>query len=256
MNTASIDSRRLPALSWALAAATLLVAALLVWQCADIYYTGVSAANRTSTGVLLSDIYSREIVAERFGKIAWAIWLWLALLAAALIFRVRVQTPALRAPNEALLEALLRRTEKTDAIRNAEKKRLAARAACAAICAVCAACIAAYFLAPGHFASRDLEAVMAQMLRRVAPWALAALAAIFCFERIDAKLVLREIEQARLAPRRQAEQPARRAFPVSAVRGALLASAAALIALGVLNGGMRDTLVKAIQICTECIGLG
>ena len=36
----------------------------------------------------------------------------------------------------------------------------------------------------------------------------------------------------------------------------LLAAAITLIALGVLNGGMRDVLVKAINICTECIGLG
>ena len=36
----------------------------------------------------------------------------------------------------------------------------------------------------------------------------------------------------------------------------LLAAAIALIAMGVLNGGMRDVLVKAINICTECIGLG
>ena len=28
------------------------------------------------------------------------------------------------------------------------------------------------------------------------------------------------------------------------------------IVLGVMNGGMRDVLVKAIQICTECSGLG
>ena len=97
---------------------------------------------------------------------------------------------------------------------------------------------------------------MAQMLRHVAPWACAALAAIFCCERIDAKIALREIEPARLAPRRQAEPPARRMLPVGIIRGALFAAAAALIALGILNGGMRDTLVKAINICTECIGLG
>ena len=219
MNTASNGSRRFPALAWALAAATLLVAALLVWQCADLYFTGVSAANRAETGVLLSDVYSREIVAERFGRIAWAVWLWLALLAAALVFRAGVRTPALRASEETLLEALLCRVEKTDAIRKAEKKRRTARIVCAGICAVCAAFIAAYFIAPGSFVSRDLE-------------------------------------PARLAPRRQAEPPARRMLPVGIIRGALFAAAAALIALGILNGGMRDTLVKAINICTECIGLG
>ena len=29
-----------------------------------------------------------------------------------------------------------------------------------------------------------------------------------------------------------------------------------MLVAGVLNGGMRDVLVKAVNICTECIGLG
>ena len=36
----------------------------------------------------------------------------------------------------------------------------------------------------------------------------------------------------------------------------LYAFAAALTVLGICNGGLRDVLVKAINICTECIGLG
>lgn len=41
-----------------------------------------------------------------------------------------------------------------------------------------------------------------------------------------------------------------------AVRIALYILAAALIGWGVINGGLHDVLVKAINICTECIGLG
>ena len=40
------------------------------------------------------------------------------------------------------------------------------------------------------------------------------------------------------------------------VRGVILAVSVVLIVLGVMNGGMRDVLGKAIKICTECIGLG
>lgn len=36
----------------------------------------------------------------------------------------------------------------------------------------------------------------------------------------------------------------------------LYAVALLLIVAGILNGGMRDVLIKAINICTECIGLG
>ena len=40
------------------------------------------------------------------------------------------------------------------------------------------------------------------------------------------------------------------------VRMVLLAAALAMILAGVLNGGMRDVLIKAINLCTECVGLG
>lgn len=36
----------------------------------------------------------------------------------------------------------------------------------------------------------------------------------------------------------------------------LAAAAIILIVHGVWNGGLRDVLIKAINICTECIGLG
>lgn len=40
------------------------------------------------------------------------------------------------------------------------------------------------------------------------------------------------------------------------LRALLFTLAAVLTVLGVLNGGARDVLIKAIHICTECIGLG
>ncbi len=40
------------------------------------------------------------------------------------------------------------------------------------------------------------------------------------------------------------------------LRTAILVIAIIFIVLGVMNGGLRDVLVKAINICTECIGLG
>lgn len=41
-----------------------------------------------------------------------------------------------------------------------------------------------------------------------------------------------------------------------ATRFILGALALLFIILGVMNGGARDVLIKAINICTECIGLG
>ena len=42
----------------------------------------------------------------------------------------------------------------------------------------------------------------------------------------------------------------------TALRRALLVASACLMAAGILNGSMRDVLYNAINICTECIGLG
>lgn len=40
------------------------------------------------------------------------------------------------------------------------------------------------------------------------------------------------------------------------LRVIMLMAAVLLIVLGITNGGLWDVLVKAINICTECIGLG
>lgn len=40
------------------------------------------------------------------------------------------------------------------------------------------------------------------------------------------------------------------------VRALLLIAAALMIAAGLANGGLRDVLYKAKNICTECIGIG
>ena len=40
------------------------------------------------------------------------------------------------------------------------------------------------------------------------------------------------------------------------IRYALLIAAAALALFGFFSGGTADVLTKAVNICTECIGLG
>ena len=44
--------------------------------------------------------------------------------------------------------------------------------------------------------------------------------------------------------------------PIMIARICLLVLGVAFIIWGILNGGMHDVFVKAINICTECIGLG
>ena len=40
------------------------------------------------------------------------------------------------------------------------------------------------------------------------------------------------------------------------IRLLVFAAAVAMIAAGIWNGSMRDVLIKAVNLCTECVGLG
>ena len=137
----------------AIAVMTVLVCLLFVWQAADIYLTGNRPENFSAPGVRIQQVYTRADIAARFGHIAPAVYAYLALVAAGLVWQAAA----------------------------GEKK-----------------------------------------------------------------------------PRPSVIPPAERkpAGHLAAVRLALLGAAALLVVLGALNGGARDVLVKAVNICTECIGLG
>ena len=47
--------------------------------------------------------------------------------------------------------------------------------------------------------------------------------------------------------------PGKRLFTI---RILVFLASAALILHGILNGSMHDVFIKAVNICTECIGLG
>ncbi|MBQ7487252.1 MAG: hypothetical protein IJT77_07145, partial [Clostridia bacterium] len=64
----------------------------------------------------------------------------------------------------------------------------------------------------------------------------------------------KEEKAAGLAPAPKAKTAAGKGK--NAARAAILAVAVIFIIAGIHNGGMKDVLIKAINICTECVGLG
>ena len=169
-------------------------------------------------------------------------------------------------PEEVRLRLRLMRAEKTDAMRGEERRRRMARGACAGICAGCAAMVARYLVNPANFTSRELELVIGRLLWHIAPWTLVGFACAILCECFCGRSLRREIELAARSPERAsfknaqtdsgASREKRARLAKTAARAAMFALAVALLALGAANGGMRDVLVKAVNICTECIGLG
>lgn len=111
--------------------------------------------------------------------------------------------------------------------------------------------------------TRGVIAMTAQLL----PWLGACLLCFIglcVFEWITAKntlpavkaLVAAGAKQGTAPKSKQKKQVKEHNVAIWAVRIALVAVALAFVVVGAINGGAYDVFIKAINICTECIGLG
>ena len=241
------------------AAATAALALILCLQCADIYREGISYENMDENGVYIENIYTREKVASRLNGLAplFGVWAVLAVAAAAAAPYAKLPSPPQTEPENRLRLLKARRSSLPEEAMKEERLRKRLRIAAVIASALCAAYPAAHLLNGSNFTSWDLEPVLGGLLAAVLPWTAAAFIIISVISLLCARSIGREIALIRVLPAVPAPKPVERhVFPKNAVRIALYAAAVLLIVSGVLNGGMRDVLVKAINICTECIGLG
>ena len=151
--------------------------------------------------------------------------------------------------------------EPGEEIRKERKKQRAFRWIRRTAFAACMVPVLVYCADRGHFPKDDLESMIASLVLHTIPWAAAGLLILLAGFLPEENSIRREISMARARLKAgngvlpaAAEKPADR--KTTAVRIALLLAAGVLIVLGVLNGSLRDVLLKAINICSECIGLG
>lgn len=243
-----------------LSAATVLLAALLIFQCANIYITGTSPQNLTEAGVYIRPVYSRELVADGLKSISWAFIVWLVALCTAIALRIanpKGKRASMQLSTQSRLALLRERVVPTGEMQAEVHKRRIAAILCGAVCLVCAAFVGVYLFFGNHFVSRDLEAVMGAMMLAITPWIVIAFAVLMVFAWLKERSLRRELEAAMQAPKRTPQPQGQKRFAfVPIARIALYLAAAVLLIEGIRNGGMYDVLVKAINICTECIGIG
>lgn len=77
--------------------------------------------------------------------------------------------------------------------------------------------------------------------------------AVLCAGGLVLKFLVREREKPRAIKPAEVKTDVRR---VRLIRVGILVLGVLFVGLGVWNGGLWDVLVKAVNICTECIGLG
>ncbi len=232
----------------------LLAAALcLMVACVQIYRTG-------------DHPFTREVVAAAFSRVAVPIYVSLGLVVVGFVLHPLLPAPAEDAPDrdEVTLHRLQRRLsgddlpEETVAAARAEQRlRLVYRQITWALAVVGTVVFLIYALDIQHFHATRINESMIKAMWVLLPCA----GAPFLFGLFAAyqrrRSIRREIELLRTLPAVPAAAEAPAAHRLTAVvRSALLVVAVLAVLFGALGGGWLDVLTKAVNICTECIGLG
>lgn len=236
------------------------------------------------------DPYSVETVSKRFSQIAVPFWGWIALIVGGGVVSLALpeieQKPrALVSVGKTLTRLKGRLPENAEGMVELNKKSVLRKAvwiACAAVCVAAGAVVLAYLLNKdyvGKFTTEFYKThVEAEKLVKIFPWVFAALcvcAGALIYQsyslRKELTLVKKMVADSARRGGKHAVQEEKNSClqalekRLACLRGeraknitriVLAVGSVALIIIGIANGGMRDVLLKAINICTQCIGLG
>lgn len=243
----------------------------LICVAADIYYSG------EGPGLY----YSREIVAERLKKLAIPLLFLIAAIIAGAIFPIWEAKGKNLWASEETLERLQRKLpasgegqEFADAKKAYRTMKIAKIAVwCSALAIALAGAIASlvYLADAAHFEGDDFAGHMIGLVKIALPCTVAALAAFITASYLNVyfskkqiahlKTMIRFGSQEIAIPKEleffdKVNKVASHDITLWVVRGVVFALAITFIGLGIWNGGAHDVLIKAVNICRECIGIG
>ena len=270
----------------ALSLMTVITGALFIWQTLDIYLSG---GNRPFTAEIVSERLTR--ISPAF----W-IWIAMIIIGFVLweVFAVPAKRAPLKDDCYALRRIKKRVPEKVGesglasltVIKRWEVINLVVKISAAALCLAGTAYAIAYLATSANFPKTDVNGEMLNMAKHLAPCAFAALL-ILCgvtlYLSISAKKQLPHVKQLIASAKSDEKNGVEAVYVTSGGNTAVMAAggvyakwqklsnhkyfilgvriflavlAVTFIILGIVNGNMRAILIKAINICTECIGLG
>lgn len=234
--------------------------------------------------------YSVESVSKYFKQIALPFWLWLVAVALGGVlsyaFPDAEEKPKAFVDTRVLLTRLKGRLSENEGGMVALKQETAMRTlvwfASAALCVASTVITLVYLFDSTYTATLTTEFfqshVEAEKFIKIFPWVFASLcvcAGALIYQSYSLKKELSAVKELLAERAKRGEKPVQREMPqtiwakltkklaffgsdrsVFIIRLSLAMAGAALFVFGILNGGMADVLTKAINICTQCIGLG
>ncbi len=233
---------------------------LLMMSCVNVYRIGHRP-------------FTPDNIAAEFAKISVFVWITVAIVAIGIILALvlPVEKAKLRATvdKKVTLARLSRRID-TEALPAKVKEKLEAeewlckalRIEAIEIIAIATVIGLVYALNFGNFtADHDASVLRACLL--ILPLAFLGIGIATAYVLIESASLDRRIALvksamatgSRAADAEACEKASRPGLTIG-IRIAVAALAIVFIVLGIFNGGMADVLSKAINICTECIGLG
>lgn len=238
---------------------TLTVAGLLlIIACIGIYNSGDRP-------------FTPEAVAAAFSGIAIPVYLCLALIVGGFVFDGFSPLPTKKQLPPKQYEAILARlydrcqlsgcsAQLQDAISRQQKSRRLHRLITLGLLALGSVIFLAYGTNPHNFHQSQItesmeKAVYILLSCMAAPFAYGVFTAYHRRKSMEAEIQL--VKQAiRQAPGQAAQAPQKPVRQTPWLRFVILGIGLTILLIGFFTGGTRDVLTKAINICTECVGLG
>lgn len=213
--------------------------------------------------------FSRESVAATFSTIAFPVYLTLVMAVISFIWEIISPSDKEKEPKAkdypAMLETLYHKrdfaggeTSIQEEIKALWKNRRLHIIIRTIILVVCSAIFLFYALNSANFHQTEINTSMINAMKLLVPCSLISFAYALFVAVHNEKSIQKEIELAKKLPAVTVEENEiiSEEKRLSPYRNAILAAAIILVVYGFLNGGTIDVLAKAINICTECIGLG
>lgn len=234
--------------------------------------------------------YTVESVSLHFSQIALPFWLWIAAIVGGGVFSYAFpeteETPKSFVETRIVLNRLKGYLPENEggmvALKRENTLRKVVWGTCAVLCAASTVITLIYLFDGGYVVKAQTEFFQshseAEKFIKIFPWVFASLCACagaLLYQSYSLKKELSMVKRALAESAKRGEKPVKREAKAKAfdklakkfsflgkeksvlvIRLVLVAAGIALFIVGIFNGGMADVLTKAINICTQCIGLG
>ncbi len=221
----------------------------LIAGCLNIYYSGNG--------------YSRELVAYTFSKICIPIYICLGLVVGNFIIDAVIpinQKPKPSRHYNFILKNLLniKDADSSTEYKKLEKRKTAIKIINIAVLVLSSIAFLIYALNSKNFHQIDINGSMIKAMwklfdRGIVPFVFS----IFTYY-YSINLTKKQIEILKTLPKKEttAETSKEKPKAVLIIKIAILVIGVGILIFGAVTGGFADVLTKAVNICTECIGLG